>query len=732
MSQEMDPILANQQDLYGKIARTSENLKKAGPSKLMIGSIEARLKQLDQNWAKFDKIHDHLRTEYWEHLAKTNYIKNDEYSLAEVAYYEQRAVVLEHLRLARIKEGVKPANTSSSTESSRKKLLPRINLPVFGGRFEEWPAFRDLFLSIIDADEELPGVEKLHYLKSVLKGDAELMIRNVPVTAENYEHAWNMLQGHFENKRLLVRSTYAAFDALSRMKSETSAEMRRVFNGMLQAKGALEGIGRLVDNNDFFIHHVIELFDNHTRKEWKIDIGNSSDPPTLDEVKAFMERRLRALEALRSPPSISEQTPLRSTPRTPRAYIAKASPFISGGKPKKCSLCSGQHYILGCPDFQRKGPIARKEFALGRHLCLNCFGSHTLSECPSGRTCATCQQRHHSTIHEACVPLTAASYRPVGTTSASAAAPGTAERKPQGAPTTQPAAAQAALPAPAVVGPQQAATALHVRSVIKERKYVLLATARLYVKDKMGNKHVIRALLDSGSEVSLASESLMQKLRLPRESDATEIFGIGGTATGRARGRVTLNLEASTSSPYNFQISALILPRIATCGAKFENYIHFWPHLTGIELADPEYYLNNAIELILGADVYASVIESGVKKGENNAPVAIKTALGWILFGTAGGIPPLSNVTVHHCKVSSELEMIVRQFWQQEELPSAPLALTNDELRCEKLFVDSHRRNLFGRYIVRLPFKETSASFHESRKLVLRPVTPHLLFPTHG
>ncbi|XP_070524590.1 uncharacterized protein [Cardiocondyla obscurior] len=654
MSQEMDPILANQQDLYGKIACTSENLKKAGSSKLTVGSIEARLKQLDQNW-----------------------IKNDEYSLAEEAYYEQRAVVLEHLRLARIKEGVKPANTSSSTESSRKKLLPRINLPVFGGRFEEWPAFRDLFLSIIDADEELPRVEKLHYLKSVLKGDAELMIRNVSVTAENYERAWNMLQEHFENKRLLVRSTYAAFDALPRMKSETSAEMRRIFNGMLQAKGALEG------------------------------------------ENIYGTRRLRALEALRSPPSISEQSPSRSTPRTPRAYVAKASPSISEGKPKKCSLCNGQHYILGCPEFQRKGPIARKEFALGRHLCLNCFGNHTLSECPSGRTCATCQERHHSTIHEACTPLTAASYRPVGTTSASATAPRTAERKPQKAPTTPPAAAQVALPAPAVIGPQQAATALHVRSVIKERKYVLLATARFYVKDKTGNEHVIRALLDSGFEVPLASESLMQKLRLPRESDATEIFGIGGIATGRARGRVTLNLEASTSSPYNFQISALILPRIATCGAKFENYIHSWLHLTGIELADPEYYLNNAIELILGADVFASVIESGVKKGENNAPVAIKTALGWIFSGTAGGIPPLSNVTVHHCKVSSDLEMIVRQFWQQEELPSAPLALTNDELRCDKLFVDSHRQNLFGRYIVRLPFKETSASFHESRKLAL-------------
>lgn len=72
------------------------------------------------------------------------------------------------------------------------------------GRYEDWLAFRDLFQSIIGKDATTTQVEKLHYLKTSLKGETKLLVRNLTTTGENYERAWRILSSHYENKRLLV------------------------------------------------------------------------------------------------------------------------------------------------------------------------------------------------------------------------------------------------------------------------------------------------------------------------------------------------------------------------------------------------------------------------------------------------------------------------------------------------------------------------------------------------
>lgn len=91
----------------------------------------------------------------------------------------------------------------------------------------------------------LPFVEKLHYLKACLKEEAELLIRSIPTTAENYTRAWTMLKDHFENKRLLVRTYLSQFIALQRLKGEFAPELRKLYHSVKSTVGgALESIGR--------------------------------------------------------------------------------------------------------------------------------------------------------------------------------------------------------------------------------------------------------------------------------------------------------------------------------------------------------------------------------------------------------------------------------------------------------------------------------------------------------
>ncbi|XP_070524007.1 uncharacterized protein [Cardiocondyla obscurior] len=729
MSQNHDTLINNQQELHGRIARAVDNLRKLGSAKITTSAIEIRINQLDTNWAKFEKAHDQLREEYWEQVKTHAYITKDYYAIVEEVYYNQRATLEEMMLTLSPSAGSSKTPESPRSSEPLRSQLPRLQLPTFSGRFEDWPNFKDLFQSMVGADSSLQEIQKFHYLRSSLKGEAEQLTRNIPTTAGNYERVWTMLQEHYENKRLLVRSVLTSFSNLPKMKGESAFELRKIFNGMLQTVAALEGIQRPVAENDLFVHRIIELFDSYTRKEWESVIGNTTDPPCYEELRLFMENRLRTLEAIQ-PTGRDLSSKTTSGFRATRALVSNPAPLQSGGKPNTCFLCHGQHYILGCPEFKRKEPNARKEFAIEHRLCFNCFGNHRNDLCPSTRTCYHCKDRHHTTIHEACstgsmrtrVNASAAERRTTGPRAIEHRASeefNASSSRNINTGTAPPKYSEAAEKSAGTS--TEGAVALHLRNII-ERKRVLLATARVFVTDKFGKKHTVRALIDPGSEVSLASESLMQKLKLPRFSDSTPIFGIGGIINMHARGKVIFKIESGTKTPFSLQITALILSRLTASGVSLENMYNEWQHLSGLELADPDFRASFNIELILGAEVYAIILEEGIRKGNINAPIAIKTALGWVLSGTAGGESTGKGVSVHKCTTGIDLSDLVKQFWQQEEIKLSLPALTAEEIECEKHFVETHRRDETGRYIIRLPFlsKDAIPNFKNSRSIAVK------------
>ena len=58
-----------------------------------------------------------------------------------------------------------------------------------------------------------------------------------------------------------------------------------------------------------------------------------------------------------------------------------------------------------------------------------------------------------------------------------------------------------------------------------------------------------------------------------------------------------------------------------------------WDHISDLELADPEFRTPARIDLLLGAEVFASILRDGRRTGPRATPSAINTCLGWVLFG---------------------------------------------------------------------------------------------------
>ncbi|XP_075151664.1 uncharacterized protein LOC142225706 [Haematobia irritans] len=107
--------------------------------------------------------------------------------------------------------------------------------------------------------------------------------------------------------------------------------------------------------------------------------------------------------------------------------------------------------------------------------------------------------------------------------------------------------------------------------------------------------------------------------------------------------------------------------------------------------------------MLLGSDVFPSIIKSGVEKNIAGSLLAQNTEFGWVISGP----PKLRTVSTFASWVNSNetLNEDIRKFWELEEVPTSRPPSDNDNW-CEDFYVKTTSRLPNGRYVVRLPFRQ--------------------------
>ena len=161
---------------------------------------------------------------------------------------------------------------------------------------------------------------------------------------------------------------------------------------------------------------------------------------------------------------------------------------------------------------------------------------------------------------------------------------------------------------------------------------------------------MFRALLDPEAEESFIIERAAQVLRLKRTPVSVPVTGVGSETSGQAKSEVEVILRSPKDDTFFMPFSALVLPKLTNLLPRRKILAGDWPHLKGIELADPDCLVPSAIDCILNAEVFASVMLNGTLPGPAHAPTAQNTRIGWILFGTASAASnrPARQVTNCH------------------------------------------------------------------------------------
>lgn len=198
----------------------------------------------------------------------------------------------------------------------------------------------------------------------------------------------------------------------------------------------------------------------------------------------------------------NQSQPFKAPSKKPYATaLIVSKPPISDHN--SCICCKGSHTLVSCPQFRDAWSVdERCRWVRDSRLCFNCFGSkHWSNRCLSKARCSVCSRKHHVLLHPHEQKATQSDVMtPSGDTAL-------------------------------------CASALSSRS--DGPLTVLLGTALIHVCDRSGKWQVVRALIDSASQISAITLSCSQQLGLHCASWTTPVSGLAGTPILDVRGITT-------------------------------------------------------------------------------------------------------------------------------------------------------------------------------------------------
>ncbi|XP_011879680.1 PREDICTED: uncharacterized protein LOC105568544, partial [Vollenhovia emeryi] len=493
------------------------------------------------------------------------------------------------------------------------------------------------------------------------------------------------------------------------MTKESASEMEILYTNIMEIYRTLETLQRPVASwDDFLVFIAVQRLDSDSVKAWEYHLGPSKDPPTWQQFTEFLMTRLLSLQAF-------EKSRGTKGPAQPRQIPVKAhfqgklkdQPAFNS---KTCGICSENHHPSKCSQYESKTVPQRIALIVKHKLCYNCLGPHRAATYKITRRCIKCGNKHHTTIHKS-------------------------DMKPK---VNKPDALNSENHSDSATKPVQSNVLHSALGVQFSPSEVLLATARVNLLNDRGEKRKVRVLIDQGSEISLIRERVVQLMRIPRKMTAISLVGVGGEQTNKTKGLTSFTLQSLHDSQSTCSVTAHILPKLTTPLPSAKITTTVWPHLAELELADPEFSLPGAIDIIIGSDFYGHIIQDGLVKGVINLPTAQRTIFGWIISGPCGfqpnpnlsssapcGLQPTPVVSQsYHVSVDRELLEVLSRFWELEDIPCSSRSLLSTEHQaCEDHFQSTHSRDENGRYVVRLPFKDSVSQLGNSKIKAFRLIS---------
>lgn len=187
---------------------------------------------------------------------------------------------------------------------------------------------------------------------------------------------------------------------------------------------------------------------------------------------------------------------------------------------------------------------------------------------------------------------------------------------------------------------------------------------------------------------------------------------------GESKGLVKFSVCSLIEPNFSMECSALVLSRLGHNMPS--NRIDPTPYsdFLGLSLADPKFYEPGSIDIIIGADLYGSLLRNELKRSKCGDSTAQNTHLGWVVYGRLP-VGVSRQLSAKLCATTTaELNTLVQQMWKFNQMDdiSSPSKMTEDEIYCEEFLNERYAGT-------------TSVGITYGTHLKRTPTYPHYLTP---
>ncbi|XP_065078529.1 uncharacterized protein LOC135701618 [Ochlerotatus camptorhynchus] len=579
-------------------------------------------------------------------------------------------------------------------------------IPTFDGNYANWPKFKAIFQDVMAQSGDSEAL-KLYHLDKALVGSAAGILDAKTINESNYQQAWKVLSDRYENTRVIVESHIRGLLSLKKMSKATFKELDSLLS---EATGHVESLRyqkqELVGISEHIVVYlIVTALDDSTRMAWE-RTQQRGVLPKYEQTISFIKTSCQVLEQCESSrvlaqPTISKPKAISITSKMPllKSNTATTSSSTSQGH---CQFCGSGHFNFQCTEFKQLTATQRAEKVRTTGLCFNCLRKgHQSKQCTSSKTCRKCSRRHHTLLHDDNERDSSQDVK------ANVASPKNREINKQ----------------PAIVEPpvsvvDQSVSTTCSSNHVQTSKTVLLLTAVVQAIDKHNQPHPCRVLLDSGSQVNFVTEEMANRLGSPKMKANVPITGINALRS-LARDKVFVKFRSSYGD-FQANIECLVTPKVT--GTIPNSRIDFstWKFPDGIQLADPRFFCREKVDMLIGGELFFDILKPDHLSLGANLPQLRDTHLGWVVAGVINE-PYVSNAAIQHANSASidYIEELMHQFWKMEDVPAAS-PFSPEQLSCEAHFLSTYERDLTGRFVVKLPFKDNVDQLDNYRSLALK------------
>ncbi|XP_055836519.1 uncharacterized protein LOC129905140 [Episyrphus balteatus] len=510
-------------------------------------------------------------------------------------------------------------------------------LPSFSGENKrEWPYFEEVYKSTT-IEGRYSDKENVARLRKALKGEAYHMVSDRLKYSSDADAIMDSLRTMFGRSGVLVHDLTAELLNLPKLSSKCDPKLRIwavKVNGFV---ADLKSMNKEEDlTNGYVLTCLASRLGASLYQEWqkrKSGLLNVS----IQQFAEFLTEKVIDL-----PPDLlrvgSEQK--KAFNKTSRVLLHQPASVSTNDLCYKCS--KKKHVLSECDEFLALTPVERQAFAQEKSICFTCLNPsrHQWKVCAKKRSCGTegCSRRHHSLLH----------------TSANTSS------------TELNSLAVSFVPQPHI---HSSHVGFDVSILFKIVPIRIYGNGDLFVDTY--------AFLDDGSSLSMVDEELFHELGLNGQSEKLTLQWTKGVSRVEDCKKTTFSVSGiQTRKRYVLQkVYTIKNLGLASQSIDVTHLKSLYPHLRGLPLVD---LVDARPKILLGLDQAKFLLGRSQRHGKDDEPHALKTLLGWIVYGRSAPSMALSclepaskpsmRVMFHEAiREEADLHELVRHHFTTEE-----------------------------------------------------------------